>query len=255
MNEPLLVVDGLDKRFGGVRALQGLSFSVNAGEVVGLIGPNGSGKSTSVNTISGMFPPSGGEIRLCGKSVTELPINRRVALGLARTFQTTNLFEEYTVFEQVMAACHPRYNVGGLAAVLRLSGSRREEEKQREKVQEILSFVGLSDASSNLTSSLSSAEQRLLMIATALASEPKVLLLDEPAAGMVAHERKSLAALIMGLRDRGVSAVVIEHHMSLIMEVCDRIVVLNFGEKIAEGVPEEIRNNQAVVDAYLGEGH
>jgi branched-chain amino acid transport system ATP-binding protein len=255
MTEPLLVVDGIEKRFGGVRAIRELSFVVNPAEVVGLIGPNGSGKSTSVNTISGVFPPSGGDIRLCGESVSRLPINDRVALGLARTFQTTNLFEEFTVFEQVLAACHPRFNQGALYAILRFSGSRREEHEQAAKVSEILEFVGLSNASGNLTSTLTSAEQRLLMVATALASEPKVLLLDEPAAGMVAHERKTLGTLIMRLRDRGISVVVIEHHMSLIMEVCDRIVVLNFGEKIAEGIPEEIRNNKAVIDAYLGEEH
>jgi branched-chain amino acid transport system ATP-binding protein len=254
MTEPILVVDKLEKRFGGVQAIRELSFSVHSDEVVGLIGPNGSGKSTSINVISGVFPPTSGDISLCGRSVTRLPINDRVSLGLARTFQTTTLFPEYSVFEQVLTACHTRFHRSLLSAILRLTASRFEEIEQAKRVQEILEFVRLGHVMKKPTSTLSSAEQRLLMIATALAGEPKVLLLDEPAAGMVAEERKALGELITRIRDRNISVVVIEHQMSLIMEVCDRIVVLNFGEKIAEGVPAEIRCNQAVIAAYLGEG-
>jgi branched-chain amino acid transport system ATP-binding protein len=252
MTEPILVVDKLEKRFGGVQAIRELSFAVHSDEVVGLIGPNGSGKSTSINVISGVFPPTSGNISLCGRSITRLPINDRVSLGLARTFQTTTLFMEYGVFEQVLTACHTRFHHSILSAILRLAGSRFEEIEQAKKVQEILEFVGIGHVIQKPTSTLSSAEQRLLMIATALAGEPKVLLLDEPAAGMVAEERKALGELITRIRDRNISVLVIEHQMSLIMEVCDRIVVLNFGEKIAEGVPAEIRCNQAVIAAYLG---
>ena len=252
MTEPILVVDKLEKRFGGVQAIRELSFAVHRGEVVGLIGPNGSGKSTSINVISGVYPPTSGSISLCGRSITKLPLNERVSLGLARTFQTTTLFSEYSVFDQILTACHTRFSHNPVAAILRLSDSRVEEKRQANKVREILEFVGLNHLMKSSTSALSSAEQRLLMIATALASEPKVLLLDEPAAGMVAEERKALGGLITRIRERNISVVVIEHQMSLIMEICDRIVVLNFGEKIAEGVPAEIKCNQAVITAYLG---
>jgi branched-chain amino acid transport system ATP-binding protein len=254
MAEALLVVDKLEKRFGGVQAIRDLSFTVYSDEVVGLIGPNGSGKSTSINVISGVFPPTSGSITLCGRLVTKLPMNDRVNLGLARTFQTTTLFPEFSVFDQVLTACHTRFYQSPLAAILRLAGSHLDESKQEKKVRELLEFVGLDHVINNPTPTLSSTEQRLLMIATALASEPKVLLLDEPAAGMVAEERKVLGKLITSIRARNVSVVVIEHQMSLIMEICDRIVVLNFGEKIAEGVPAEIRCNQEVIAAYLGEG-
>jgi len=252
MTEPILVVDKLEKRFGGVQAIRELSFAVHRGEVVGLIGPNGSGKSTSINVISGVYPPTSGSISLCGRSITKLPLNERVSLGLARTFQTTTLFSEYSVFDQILTACHTRFSHNLVAAILRLADSRVEEKRQANKVREILEFVGLNHLMKSSTSALSSAEQRLLMIATALASEPKVLLLDEPAAGMVAEERKALGWLISRIRERNISVVVIEHQMSLIMEICDRIVVLNFGEKIAEGVPAEIKSNQAVITAYLG---
>jgi branched-chain amino acid transport system ATP-binding protein len=255
MAEALLVAEKLDKRFGGVQAIRDLSFTVYSDEVVGLIGPNGSGKSTFINVISGVFPPTSGSITLCGRSVTKLPMNDRVTLGLARTFQTTTLFAEFSVFDQVLTACHTQFSQGPLAAILRLAGSHFEESKQEKKVREILDFVGLDHVVNKPTPTLSSAEQRLLMIATALASEPKVLLLDEPAAGMVAEERKALGKLIASIRGRNISVVVIEHQMSLIMEICDRIVVLNFGEKIAEGVPADIRSNQAVIAAYLGEGN
>jgi len=253
METALLVVENLRKAFGGVEAIRSLSFSVNSREIVGLIGPNGSGKSTSINVISGVFPPTAGQIRLSGRSVTGLPMSDRVGLGLARTFQTTTLFPEYSVFEQVLTACHTRFRRNPLTSVFRLKASRIEEREQENKVGEVLDFVGLGQVTNRLTSTLSSAEQRLLMIATALASEPRVLLLDEPAAGMVAEERKALGGLILRIRDKGISVVVIEHQMGLIMEICDRIVVLNIGEKIAEGVPSDIKNDQAVISAYLGE--
>ena len=255
MADPLLVVDKLEKRFGGVRALHGVSFTVDPGQVVGLIGPNGSGKSTSVNVIAGVFPPNSGDIRLGGQPLSGMPISSRVFLGLARTFQTTSLFPDFRVLDQVLAACHTRFRKSPVSAVLRRIGSRREDREQEARAFDVLEFVGLGRRAEEAASSLSSSEQRLLMIASALASEPRLLMLDEPAAGMVAQERKGLARLIKRISERGIGVLVIEHHMGLIMEICEKIIVLDFGEKIAEGTPSEIGRNQAVIDAYLGKAH
>jgi branched-chain amino acid transport system ATP-binding protein len=252
--EPLLALEGVHRNFGGVQAVQDLSFAVEHGEVVGLIGPNGSGKSTTVNLISGTLPPTRGEIRIEGRPVSRLSVAQRVPLGLARTFQTTSVFPEYPLLDHVLTAAHTRYRRSPLAAVLRTPAARAEEHERRERAREILEFVGLGALAASPAAAVSSAQQRLLMIAGALASEPRLLLLDEPAAGMVAAERRALADLVLRIRDRGVAVLIIEHHMGLIMEVCRRIVVLDFGAKIAEGEPARIRAHPAVVEAYLGGG-
>lgn len=253
--ERLLALNQVSKNFGGVQAVKNLSFEVNSHEIVGLIGPNGSGKSTSVNLISGAVPPSSGEIFWRDQNVSKLPISQRVPLGMARTFQTTSLLAETTVLDQVLTACHTCYEVSPWSSILRTKSARAQEDQQYVKAQDLVEFAGLGDVAGQTTSAISSAQQRLLMIATALATQPKLILLDEPAAGMVAKERKELADLILRIRQRGLAVLVIEHHMGLIMEVCDRIAVLNFGQKIAEGRPEEIQKNAAVIEAYLGGVH
>lgn len=253
--ERLLTLHQVSKNFGGVQAVKNLNFDVSTNEIVGLIGPNGSGKSTTVNLISGSVPPSSGDIVWRNQNVNKLPISHRVPLGLARTFQTTSLLAEFTVLQQVLTACHTSYSVSPWRSVLRMKNARTQDAEQRSKAQDLVEFVGLGEVMDQPTSTISSAHQRLLMIATAMAADPKLILLDEPAAGMVAQERKELAEVILRIRKRGLAVLVIEHHMGLIMEVCDRIVVLNFGEKIAEGKPEAIQRDSAVIEAYLGGVH
>ena len=253
MTTAVLQVDGLSKSYGGVHAIRDLSFEVRTGEVLGLIGPNGSGKSTTVNTLAGVFPPTSGTILLAGVPVQGLPEYERVSCGLARTFQTASIFPEFTVREQIRLGCNVTLKSHPLTSVFGVGRRKGEDEAVSARVENLLKIAGLDGVAETRVSTISSAQQRFLMIATALAAEPKILLLDEPAAGLVSHERKTLSNMIKVVRDLGTSVLVIEHHMALIMEVCDRIVVLNFGSKIAEGTPDHIRNNKAVIDAYLGE--
>jgi ABC-type branched-subunit amino acid transport system ATPase component len=248
----LLRAEGLSKRFGGVQALLDVSFTVNRGQIVGLIGPNGSGKSTCVNLLSGNLPVSAGQVWLDDELLTGKPIDATVVKGLGRTFQSTQIFPENTALENTMLGCHTLFKQGPAKSVLRTASAKSENDELVAHAEHTLAMVGLAARRDQIASTLSAAEQRLLMIAVALAAKPKVILLDEPAAGMVASERRALATIIRSLPSHGISVLVIEHHMGLIMEVCDRIVVLNFGQKIAEGTPAEIRSNQAVIDAYLG---
>jgi ABC-type branched-subunit amino acid transport system ATPase component len=253
--EPLLKVESVAKHFGGVHALRNVSFSVSRGEIVGLIGPNGSGKSTCVNVLSGMLPLTSGRIWFRNDEITGEPMDRVVRRGLVRTFQSTQLFPESTVFENVLIGCHTLFAHAPAASVLNTSSARNEETAVAVHAEEAIALVGLTHRRDVVASALSAAEQRLLMIAVVLASKPELILLDEPAAGMVANERRHLAGIIRALPRRGISVLVIEHHMGLIMDVSDRIVVLNFGQKIGEGTPAEIRANENVIDAYLGRRH
>ena len=253
MTTAVLKVDRLCKFFGGVRAVNDLSFEVRQGEILGLIGPNGAGKSTTVNALAGIYPVTSGEILLAGGHIQGLPEYERVAMGLARTFQTASIFPEFTVREQVTLGCNATLQSHPLSSVFGIGRHPGEDEAVAARVADILEITALDAVADAPVGTITAAQQRFLMIATALASEPKVILLDEPAAGLVSHERRTLIDLIVAIRDKGISVLVIEHHMALIMEVCDRIVVLNFGSMIAEGTPEEIRNDKAVIDAYLGE--
>jgi branched-chain amino acid transport system ATP-binding protein len=252
MTEPLLKVRGITRRFAGLVAVDDLSFVVAPGTVHALIGPNGAGKTTLFNLISGLLRPSHGSIHFADRDITALRPYARVALGLGRTFQNLRLFGEMTVLENVLAGRHVRLGVPWPATVLRLGAARAEERAAIARARELLRFVKLENHEDQLASALAYGDQRRLEIARALATDPKLLLLDEPAAGMNPTETGSLAALLQSLRGGGLTILLIEHDMNFVMGLCDRLTVLNFGRKIAEGPPSEIRVHPAVIEAYLG---
>ncbi len=247
----MLEVARLSKHFGGVRAVDELDFRVEAGEIFGLIGPNGSGKSTTVNMIAGIFAPTAGEIIFDGVDITEAPPHITLHAGIARTFQNIRLFNNMTVWENLWVAQNSaKQKRTGNPLARWMGGSRRAAAA----VEEFLEFSNLAHKRDELAGNLAFGEQRRLEVARSLAAEPKFLLLDEPAAGMNLEEVKELDERLRVLRDRGVTILLVEHVMELVMEVTDRIAVLNFGRKIAEGTPSEVQKNQAVMDAYLGAG-
>ncbi len=248
----LLELSGIGKQFGGLHALSEVSLHIERGEIYGLIGPNGAGKTTLFNVITGLYQPNAGEFRFNGHSYQAAKPHVLAAAGIARTFQNIRLFANLTALENVMIGRHVRTQAGVFGALLRNKAVRLEERACRARAHELLRYVGIEKPSQTLAKNLSYGEQRRLEIARALASEPLLLALDEPAAGMNATETEALKALLQGIRKTGVTVLLIEHDVKLIMGLCDRVAVLDYGRKIAEGVPEQVRNNPAVIAAYLG---
>jgi branched-chain amino acid transport system ATP-binding protein len=248
----VLEIQNVSKNFGGIHALQNVSFSITQGEIYGLIGPNGAGKTTMFNLITNIFEPSSGEIVFNNESITGLKSHKITEKGICRTYQNIRLFSQMSALENVMVGGHSRSSSGVLRSVFRTKAQRKEELELAEKAEELLNLVGLLEQKDTLAENLAYGQQRRLEIARALASNPKLLLLDEPAAGMNEKETDSLYDLIKVIQSKRITVLIIEHDMPLVMKLCDRITVLNFGEKLAEGTPYEIQNNEAVIEAYLG---
>jgi branched-chain amino acid transport system ATP-binding protein len=248
----ILEVQNVDKHFSGLAAISQLDFSVVDSEILGLIGPNGAGKTTLFNVISGFFPPTTGRVLFHGTDITGLQAHQIVRLGISRTFQASTLFMKISVLENVFTGYHLSYTTSRWRRLLRTPSALEEERELRQRAAEILDFMGLASLKEELAANLPHGHQRILGVCMALATHPKLLLLDEPMTGMNAVETQNMIDLVRQIRERGITVVLVEHDMKAVMNLCDRIVVLNYGRKIAEGLPREISQNKDVVEAYLG---
>jgi len=252
VNTSFFSTQDLTIRFGGLTAVDHLSFEIPEGQIVTLIGPNGAGKTTAFNAVTGFLPISEGTIHFCGRNLTGLPPFQIAQQGLVRTFQQTSVFPDVSVEECIVMGAHKIAETGILPALFRLSGYRKREKIVMDNVKRVINLTGLIEKSDVLAKNLSYGEQRLLEIAVALAASPKLLLLDEPVSGMNPEESRSTMELILSLRKQGMTILLVEHDMSVVMDISDRIVVLNYGKKIAEGSPKEVCENREVIEAYLG---